>query len=196
MGKKQSKEPVKPENAARQYELKHPLYVQFTEKLRVLLKEMLKGKSIDYDLISGRTKSVDRFRGKLERPDKRYVDPLNDVTDLSGVRVVLYYLDDVDKVCQLVEEEFTVDEANSIDSRKVLKPHEFGYLSVHYVVSLSDARSRLIEWSDYAGLKAEIQIRTVLQHAWASISRALDYTQEHDVPTVLRRRLFRLSGLL
>jgi len=36
----------------------------------------------------------------------------------------------------------------------------------------------------------------VLQHAWASISHALQYKQEQDVPTVSRRKLFRLSALL
>jgi hypothetical protein len=44
-------------------------------------------------------------------------------------------------------------------------------------------------------LKAEIQIRTVLQHAWAAISHKLQYKREDDVPAPLRRKLFRLSAL-
>ncbi len=63
--------------------------------------------------------------------------------------------------------------------------------SVHYVVSLRNPPS-----AELAGLKAEIQVRTSLQHAWASTSRALQYTRETDVPKELRRRLHRVSALL
>jgi hypothetical protein len=41
-----------------------------------------------------------------------------------------------------------------------------------------------------------VQVRTVLQHAWASISHALQYKQEDDIPRALRRRLARISALL
>jgi putative GTP pyrophosphokinase len=53
----------------------------------------------------------------------------------------------------------------------------------------------LPEWSDYAGLFAEIQVRTLLQHTWASIEHVLIYKNEADAPHSLRRRLSRLSAL-
>jgi hypothetical protein len=66
---------------------------------------------------------------------------------------------------------------------------------VHYVVSLSPARAALGEYKNYASLRAEIQVRTVLQHAWAAVDHRLRYKSETDAPEHLRRRLFLLSGL-
>ncbi|MNJ50543.1 GTP pyrophosphokinase YwaC [compost metagenome] len=46
------------------------------------------------------------------------------------------------------------------------------------------------------GLKAEIQIRTMLMHAWAAISHKLLYKKEDDAPTQVKRQLNRLSALI
>jgi hypothetical protein len=64
------------------------------------------------------------------------------------------------------------------------------------VISLGDSRRELVEWQAFAGKKAEIQVRTVLQHAWAAIDHKLRYKREREVPRELRRGLFRLSALL
>jgi putative GTP pyrophosphokinase len=53
----------------------------------------------------------------------------------------------------------------------------------------------LAEWSGLATLRAELQVRTVLQHAWAAVSHKLQYKREDDIPVQLRRKLFRLSAL-
>jgi GTP pyrophosphokinase len=52
------------------------------------------------------------------------------------------------------------------------------------------------EWKPFDGLKAEIQVRTIGQHAWAAISHALQYKREQDAPVNVQRRLARLAGLL
>jgi ppGpp synthetase/RelA/SpoT-type nucleotidyltranferase len=147
-------------------------------------------------MVTGRTKSVKSFREKISRPGKNYSDPLKQVTDLSGIRIVVYYLSDVERVSKLVENEFNVDWANSIDKGKLLAPQEFGYRSIQYVVWLSDLRKRLPEWDKFQSLEAEIQIRTVLQHAWSGIDHKLMYKKRDDVPQQLQRRLFRLAGIL
>jgi hypothetical protein len=63
-------------------------------------------------------------------------------------------------------------------------------------MSLNKERKALTEWNLMKDLKAEVQVRTVLQHAWAAISHALQYKHEQEVPKHLARQLFRLSGLL
>jgi Uncharacterized protein conserved in bacteria len=118
------------------------------------------------------------------------------MTDLTGVRVIVYYNDDVDAISRLIVEEFDVDRANSMDKRQTLEPQEFGYQSVHYVVHIPSSRSGLTEWRRFTALRAEIQVRTVLQHAWAAISHKLAYKREADIPSALQRKLFRLSALL
>jgi putative GTP pyrophosphokinase len=54
----------------------------------------------------------------------------------------------------------------------------------------------LTEWAPYATLRAEIQLRSVLQHAWAAIDHKLRYKREQDAPRELKRALSRLSALL
>jgi len=183
------------EGAVSEYKEKRPLYDRFAAKLKVLLEELLSAKRIDYHVIEHRAKEVEAFREKITRAGKRYSDPVREVTDLAGVRVVLYYTSDVDRACRVIKEEFDVDQSGSVDKGESLKPDQFGYRSVHYVVSLCGARAGLAEWANFAGFRAEIQVRTVLQHAWASVSHRLQYKHERDVPTLFRRRLSVLSGL-
>ncbi|MDI6605629.1 MAG: hypothetical protein QME65_00555, partial [Candidatus Omnitrophota bacterium] len=147
-------------------------------------------------VLQRRCKTIESFKEKIEREGKSHIDPFKEITDLSGLRIILYYVDDIDKVCDLIDREFDVDVTKSIDKRTLLAPDQFGYLSVHKIVSLSKNRADLPEWSLYKGIVAEIQVRTVLQHAWSAISHILLYKRTEDIPRQFRRKLIRLSGLL
>jgi putative GTP pyrophosphokinase len=121
---------------------------------------------------------------------------LSDITDLLGLRVITYFDYEVDRAAQIIEKEFEVDRANSVDKRTKLDPDRFGYLSLHYVVALSESRRRLPEYKKFGTVKFEIQIRSILQHAWAEIEHDLGYKSEQAIPAPLRRRFSRLAGLL
>lgn len=181
---------------SRQYLLSRPLQEEFTVKTVELIKALLHVQHIEAHLIESRTKELESFQEKINRSPHKYQNPLNEVTDLSGIRIIVYYEKELNTISELIAREFDVDWSNSSDKRKAHKPEEFGYQSIHYVVKLSNSRSSLLEWHHLAGLQAEIQVRTVLQHAWAAISHKLQYKREEDVPQILRRRLFRLSALL
>lgn len=178
------------------FDLVRPSYEIFTQKLKVLIEDLLKDEGIRFQIVECRTKELKSFREKISRSNKNYSHPLAEITDLSGLRIILYYLEDVELVCDLVKREFNVNSESSIDKGDLLQPNEFGYRSVHFVASLKSDRKALREWRACSDLVAEIQIRTILQHAWAAISHALDYKHEVDVPSASRRQLFRLSGLL
>jgi putative GTP pyrophosphokinase len=192
----ENKENISLEQTVEQYKTIRPTYLQFEQKLKALIEELLNDIGIDYDLVESRTKTVDSFREKINRPGKQYINPIEEITDKVGIRIVLYYLSDIENVCELLRTEFKIDDSLSIDKGSELKPNEFGYRSIHKIIIIGPNRCGLPEWRSYIELKAEIQVRTVLQHAWASIDHALRYKNESDVPTKLRRRLFRLSGLL
>jgi hypothetical protein len=64
------------------------------------------------------------------------------------------------------------------------------------VVTLSPKRCDLVEYRRFPGQKAEIQIRSILQHAWAEIEHDLGYKRKEDVPREIRRRFSRIAGLL
>lgn len=181
---------------AQTFDSQRPRYVKYTEKLEILLHDLLRGENLTDSVaqVEARTKSIESFTKKLQL--KHYDNPLTEVTDLTGIRVITYYQEGVHSVLNLLRKQFEIDDANSIDVAKTQDPNKFGYISVHSVISLSSSRNGLTEWEDYKGLKAEIQIRTVLQHAWAAIDHTLNYKNPDEAPARARRQLFRLSALL
>jgi putative GTP pyrophosphokinase len=178
----------------RQYQDARPLHERFAAKLHSLIDELLEKETIKA-VIESRAKEVESFEEKLNRPDKCYENPLKDMTDLSGIRVILPTLDDVEKVAAITAREFTIDDARSVNKLDLLDPDRFGYLSQHYIVKIKEPRCLLAEWEDFVELCAEVQVRTILQHAWAGVEHSLNYKSTHDVPKQLRRRMFRLSAL-
>jgi len=183
------------EEAKRQYQDDlHARYEDFAQRLRNLLEELVRKEGIPLAHVEHRAKTADSLEQKIKR--KVYTDPFSEIKDLAGVRFVTYYLEDVDHIASLIRKELKVDTSHSHDRAELLGVDEFGYRSVHLVVSLKQPRSELVEWKEFAGLSAEIQIRSVLQHAWASISHKLDYKQASQAPAEIRRQLFRLSALL
>lgn len=177
------------------YDRERGVYSDFAKRIKTLLDDLLEQQETSIHSVTARAKDRDSLRHKLQLPDAHY-NSLSSVTDLAGVRVTTYFADDVDTVGRLIENEFDVDSANSVDKRAALDPDRFGYLSLHYIVSLSDARSALPEYRPYGERKCEIQIRSVLQHAWAEIEHDLGYKTPGQVPRHLRRRFSRVAGLL
>ncbi|MFB9314678.1 GTP pyrophosphokinase [Nocardioides plantarum] len=178
----------------RQYEIARADYEALAIRIRQLLLDLLKGEGLDIIQIESRAKSTESLRDKLSDKGDAYSD-LGDITDLCGVRVITYYLEDVDVVESLLAREFEVDESNSVDKSKQLKWDQFGYLSRHYILQLKSPRTTLAEWQPCQNLKFEVQVRTSLQHAWAAVNHKLDYKNESSVPSELRRTLHRLSAL-
>lgn len=177
------------------YRKDRPRYVSFTARLDSLLEELLKLKSIRVHMIESRAKSIESLSEKIRRPGKDYSRDLTSIPDLAGIRIIVYYQDDVERVRDVIEQEFNIIERETAHQAEMYSPDQFGYLSIHLIIELKESRLRLPEWREYTGLRAEIQIRTVLQHSWAAVSHALQYKRESDVPFRLRRKLFRLAGL-
>ncbi len=195
MAPKKQKKIKTPQEWGDIYKGRYAIYHEFTDKLLNLIIELLNEHKIDAQ-IESRTKSIENFAEKIQREGKDYRNPLEEITDLVGIRIIAYYKEDIDKIGVIIEKEFDIDWENSIDKAKTLDPDRFGYLSVHYVISLSSPRKKLTEWKAFSKIKAEIQVRTVLQHAWAAIDYKLRYKTAKEVPKNLRRQLFRLGALL
>jgi putative GTP pyrophosphokinase len=173
-----------------------PLYRLFAGKVQELVSSILAAKQIRPHSVTYREKSPASLDGKISRGGKSYEDPLREVTDLAGVRVITYFPTDVDRVVPLLEEQFVVDKANSVDKRMTTDPSAFGYASVHLVVELTPERYALPEYAPFKGLKCEVQVRTILQHAWAEIEHDIVYKSSEEIPFELRRKFASLAGLL
>lgn len=103
----------------------------------------------------------------------------------------------MDAMAAFIRKHFEIDEDNSQDTSVRLQPAEFGYRSVHLIVQVKDAEILGIALSKViGGRKAEIQVRTVVQHAWAEVSHDLIYKSAFTVPEELKRDCNRIAALL
>ncbi|MBR5398619.1 MAG: hypothetical protein IK103_02370 [Bacteroidales bacterium] len=167
-----------------EYKDKRPEFEEAEARIVALLKQTLKEAGIHLASIESRIKTESSLEGKLERKGTKYKS-LADITDILGVRLITYYIDDVDKVATAIERLFDVDWENSIDKRKLHDIDSFGYLSLHYVCTA--------EGFPY---KFEIQMRTVLQHAWANLDHDTGYKSGVEIPKRYMRSMSRLAGML
>ncbi|GGK14142.1 GTP pyrophosphokinase [Deinococcus malanensis] len=167
-----------------------PVYEQQREAVVALLGDVLGRAGLKIHHLTARVKRPASLADKLRRKPGRY-RVLEDLTDLVGVRVITYFESDVAVVSRLLEDHFEVDWANSVDKGKVHDPDRFGYMGVHYVLRVPPGPGAVLP-----GLRFEVQIRSILQHAWAEIEHDLGYKNREAVPREVRRRFNRLSGLL
>jgi len=162
-------------------------------RIEGLIKDLLDHSSISIHKIEGRIKCYESLSRKIDKKDK--YESLSDITDIIGLRIITFLESDVDKIQSIIRSEFKIDDVNSIDKRK-LEINQFGYRSLHIVSELDDSRCELSEYKKYKSLKFEIQIRSVLQHAWAEIEHDLGYKSKASIPESYRRNFNRLAALL
>lgn len=170
------------------------LYSNFGDKCKGIIIELLQDNDISIHFISTRTKTRESLSQKIDSKKHKYND-LSEITDICGIRIITYLESDVNRVAELVEREFQIDKENSIDKRR-LKSDQFGYRSLHYVISLNEQRISISENKKYKSLKLEIQIRSILQHAWAEIEHDLGYKGAIAIPENFKRNFNRLAALL
>jgi GTP pyrophosphokinase len=159
------------------------------EEAQFILKRALEHSRIKHHSITARVKSLDSILGKSQL--KRIPDPMNKLTDLVGLRVVCLFLDDIERIVDLIRSCFNVVTLdNKVDTGDV---SSFGYMSVHVIARMKDEFAGAPYFAS-VGRPFEIQVRTVAMEAWATISHYLDYKSELDIPAELKRDFHALSG--
>ncbi|GAA2120529.1 DUF429 domain-containing protein [Nocardioides bigeumensis] len=165
-----------------------------------LVTALLDEAGINYLSVTGRTKSVASFAEKATRTkggQLEFPDPLRAITDQIGVRVITYVQSDVEAVVELLGDEVRVLEDRDM-GLETASEGRFGYASRHLLIALDPEQA-----ADpaYAGLRdrvASVQVRTVLQHAWAEFEHDIRYKgsipDEHARD--LDRRFTLAAGLL
>ncbi|HDZ1320210.1 TPA: GTP pyrophosphokinase, partial [Klebsiella pneumoniae] len=173
---------------------KLPYFKLMSSQLASVIENVLKQNNIDYFSVESRTKDRNGITEKIKR--KNYKDPKTQLTDISGIRIILYIEDDVMKVCNIIKDTFQVDSENSLDNMQRLSTDRIGYRSTHFVCDVGNVRSEMKEYSSFSGLKFEIQIRTILQHSWASLTHDRNYKVANSLPQDIQRKINLYSGML
>lgn len=167
-------------------------FLKLGELVDEKLHEIVSETGVKILAVEHRVKTEKSLAGKLERNGDWY-QCVDDLTDLLGARVICFFADEVDKIGEAVEKHFLIDRELSSDKRAIIGADTFGYLSLHYICTVTPDMGYPPE---VCGKKFEIQIRTILQHTWAAINHDLGYKSEFGVPRVITRQFARLAGLL
>jgi len=115
------------------------------------------------------------------------------ITDLMGIRIVCPFIEELDLVEKLVEKHFDVTEVDRKEHSNAIK--EFGYEAIHMLIRIPPDIARVR--GDTGCDVAEIQIRTVLQDAWAEVEHEIFYKAElNPIDTRMKRKLAAVNATL
>ncbi|MFD2890845.1 GTP pyrophosphokinase family protein [Flavobacterium chuncheonense] len=153
---------------------------------------LLEKKEIKFLSINYRIKELDSFLEKIER--KSYNNPLEEIEDFCGIRIICYYQKDINEIQEIIKNEFEVHEFQNKQNN--LDYNEFGYRSNHLIASIQKSWENSPQFRGLLNLKFELQIRTILMHAWAEIEHSLAYKNQNQTPTQFKRKLYRISAKL
>jgi ppGpp synthetase/RelA/SpoT-type nucleotidyltranferase len=175
---------------ARYREEFYPVYQRLAEAMAVLLRRRLDEHGHYLVEVSHRAKDFDSFGKKAIR--KGYPDPLAEIGDKAGVRVVLPFARDKPEIERLLDE--TLILAGRDDKRMALGADRVGYLGLHFQAQIptgeiADGEQHL------SGLQAELQMHTKAENAWSTVTHDTLYKAPLPVPDQVARRINRLAVL-
>ena len=163
-----------------EYEKNYQLYAEFAAAIQSILQKAISCKK---DVprpqsIQCRAKDPTHLKPKLEDRGLLNSEKIEtEIKDLAGARIIFYTTGDVDKFLnsRVVTENFDVDHGATKIHHPTAENNGQQYRAVHYTITLKPERISLPEYAHFKGLRCEIQIQTVLIHAWAETGHDIIY---------------------
>lgn len=170
----------------RRFNEEKPRYEKLTHLAKETLSDAIRKAGIRGE-VKGRAKDLTSFLGKVLRKRDQYSDPLTQIRDRAGLRVIVSYPSFITQIKDVVRRVFVVEEED--DKALALGDSLLGYVGFHFL-------ARLRGQPDLEDLVLEIQIHTGAQTTWAEVSHDLLYKIRDEAPLDLRRRVNRLQALV
>lgn len=144
-------------------------------EFRLAIEELLTDGGVTFDRVTTRIKEWSSLKAKAQKRRENgtllYPDPRTDIHDMMGVRITTYHSTEIPVALKVLQDSFRVHK--SVDKAAETRiSGGFGYGSHHLILEVDDTSEDLQE---YRGLVFEVQVRTVLQHAWAEFEHDLRY---------------------
>lgn len=156
--------------------------------------------------VSVRIKDVDSLIAKALHRKKNYSCPYHDIEDKVGIRFVVLLTEDTDIVCNIIKQisKWSCSEDQDFKKNREEYPESFPYESCHFVVKSLEQFTYQIENSigemqDITipeGIPCEIQVRSLLQHAYAELSHETLYKKKIRKEETIKRFLARSMALV
>jgi ppGpp synthetase/RelA/SpoT-type nucleotidyltranferase len=174
------------------YEREFDFFDQAARLVHGILETELSSSGIA-SIVTYRAKNPDRLEKKLhhrnkEKDYKNHEEIYDDIADFSGVRVALYFPGTREEVKRIIEAKFIIVGAVKEFPQKnvdldVYKKRFSGYGATHFRVHM---KSNMLESQHkrYVSALVEIQIASVLMHAWSEVEHDLIYKPEQGALSV------------
>jgi len=142
--------------------------------------------------VKRRVKSFESYFGKVLRLREEDASQVS-LTDFLGFRIICPFLSDLEDVERLLKANFRVVEVEVKGAEHSFR--EFGYDSTHLLINLKDDMPR--ETVPYARPVGEVQLRTILQDAWAEVEHEIIYKSDYSLlHEPIKRKLASLNATL
>lgn len=167
------------------------------EDIRQILSDELSDAGISFDQVSVRIKDRHSFLVKLRNPDFPDYRDFSSAHDVIGIRVTVFTTSEIPLLVSMMRNLLAVEDV--VDKAdKAVREGRFGYASRHVIARVDAARlPALGALPGLDGRLVEVQLRTVLQHAWAEYEHDIRYKNpDEDLPVAVHRAFTLAAGLI
>lgn len=167
--------------------LHHEFAIDCASRLEDFVRKIVVDERVDR--VTARAKSPERFLAKAQKRNDdgtlRYPHPLVEIQDIIGVRVIVFYLEDVDRVKNKLNSWMRSIENRSVSPSDDRAFSYFGHHSVMHIPAECRGDCDLAEDVKFF----ELQIKTMFQHAWSEAEHDLLYKPRNETITSQHKRL-------
>lgn len=153
-----------------QFKTERPLYEEFSVAVYKLLESILVEGGYKYHM-SSRIKELEKLEEKIhrKRSEGRVYKQLSDIEDIVGLRIIFYFEAEKKEFLKKLKKE--IHGELEVEEQK----KKSGYEAIQIIASLGEERINLAEYKKFIDLKCEIQLTSILHHAWSEIEHDLIY---------------------
>ncbi len=182
------------------YKELRPFYEDYSKIIVTIVENIVQGCSSEH-IIQNRVKTISSFANKLFNPDIKYTDPIAEINDLCGIRIILPNVNEMNDVIQALRDIFLISigsiSENPQETEELQYPEHYQKFIIQLTPDLKLYDRLNLEIPDnFFNLKTEIQIGTYISHGWAANQYKIFSEYEFEVPKLYKQELSRVRTLL
>ena len=139
--------------------------------------------------VEGRVKTISSILDKCHKKKIDLEDIEEKIIDLAGIRIICQFVEDIDKVVEIIRNRQDMEVAQERDYIREMKSS--GYRSYHMLVYYT-----VETLNGPKKLRMEIQIRTMAMNFWATVEHSLQYKYKRNIPEHIKERLINAADAI